>query len=347
MQNSRELVRRCLDFEYPERIPHDLWVLPWAEIHYPREISEIRRLYPNDFVITDYAYPPSPKVRGDRHTKGNYTDEWGCVFENCQDGIIGEVKQPIIADLDQWRNAVPPYKQLPENPKSAYDRISRFYEKTDKFVFANCCPRPWERYQFLRGTENALIDVMEGKKEFTDLLIRINDFYLQEFQFWVKAEVDGIMFMDDWGAQQQLLIPPDLWRDIFKPIYREYCTMVHAEGKYIFMHTDGCVQEIFGDFIEIGIDAINSQLFTMDMKALEEIAKGKITLWGEIDRQHVLTSSDPQQGRDAVRKVASHFFDPRGGLIAQFEFGLGTNPATALAVLDEWHQIEKEGKWNG
>ena len=177
-----------------------------------------------------------------------------------------------------------------------------------------------------------------------DLLKAIQDFYLKELEFWVKADVDAIMFMDDWGAQNQLLIPPRIWRDLFKPLYKEYCDLAHSQGKFVFMHSDGCITEIFEDLIEIGVDAINSQLFTMDFAYLAEKAKGKITFWGEIDRQQVLPSKNPQIGREAVRKVASSLYDPTGGIIAQFEFGAGANPETALAIFDEWEKVDQEAR---
>jgi hypothetical protein len=105
------------------------------------------------------------------------------------------------------------------------------------------------------------------------------------------------------------------------------------------MHSDGHISAIYADLIEVGVDAINSQLFCMDMAVLAEQTKGNITFWGEIDRQRILPSPDPQAGRDAVRKVAQHLYDPRGGIIAQFEFGLGANPATATAIFEEWQKI--------
>jgi hypothetical protein len=83
----------------------------------------------------------------------------------------------------------------------------------------------------------------------------------------------------------------------------------------------------------------------MDRKELADIAKGHMTFWGEIDRQHVLPSSDPEVGRSAVRDYLRHFYDRKGGLFVQLEFGLGANPATVMAVLDEFHhnfnQIER------
>lgn len=340
-QTSREIVKKTLRFEFPERVPRDIWVLPWAETRYPETIIEIKSNFPSDFCTSQYYYSPSSKVNGNPYVVGKFTDEWGCNFINVQDGVIGEVKVPIIADLNEWKFVQPPYEQLPENLQTAYDEIKRHYESTDKFVFSNICARPWERYQFLRGTENALIDMIMPDHGVKEILQKVRDFYLKEFEIWAKSDVDALNFMDDWGAQNQLLIPPEIWRNIFKPIYKEYCDVAHANGKFIFMHSDGNIQEIYSDLIEIGVDAINSQLFCMDMETLSKTAKGKITFWGEIDRQHILPSKNSELGRAAVREVAKYLYDPSGGIIAQFEFGAGANPQTALAIFDEWSKIEK------
>ena len=75
---------------------------------------------------------------------------------------------------------------------------------------------------------------------------------------------------------------------------------------------------------------------------LAKIARGKITFWGEIDRQHVLVDKNPQAGRDAVRKVAAYLYDPSGGIIAQLEFGAGAHPETVWAVYEEWEKVQDE-----
>ena len=342
-QTAREVVTKCLKFEYPDRIPRDIWMLPWAEINHPETVKLLRQRFPSDFSGTDYRYPPSGKVKGDPYKKGKYVDEWGCVFFNLQDGIMGEVDNPIICDISQWKSAKPPYEQLPSGLElqKAITVINRSCEKTEKFVIANVCPRPWERYQFLRGTENAMVDVMMPEKGGSELLRVIHEFYLKELEFWTKTNVDAIVFMDDWGSQNQLLIPPRIWRELFKSLYRDYCDLAHSNEKFAFMHSDGYIAEILADLIEVGVDALNSQLFCMDIEQISKIGKGKITFWGEIDRQHVLPDKNPQMGRDAVRKVATHLYDPSGGIIAQLEFGPGANPRTTVAALEEWERIDR------
>jgi uroporphyrinogen decarboxylase len=339
---SRERVIKCLNFDTPDRMPREIWCLPYAVKKYPEIIKEISGKYPSDFGDAGNVYRKSPRARGDAYQIGDSIDEWGCSFVNLQYGIIGEVKEPLVDELENWKNAKPPYEILPENAVQARDAVNAACA-ADKFVRATCCPRPWERYQFLRGSENAMMDVMEQERsEFKSLIKTIHDFYLRELEFWVKTDVDAIMFMDDWGSQRQLLIPPRIWREVFKPLYKDYCDLARGSSKFVFMHSDGHISEIYDDLIEIGVDALNSQLFCMDMDDLQKRAKGRITFWGEIDRQHILPSENPQDGRDAVRRVAKHFYDPRGGIIAQFEFGPGANPETVKAVLDEWNQVEKE-----
>ncbi|MDR3688906.1 MAG: uroporphyrinogen decarboxylase family protein [Fimbriimonas sp.] len=336
---SRDLVRDCLTFRHPERIPRDLWTLPWAERRYPEELQALRERFPTDFAGVPDVYQPSPRRRGAQYGIGEFVDEWGCTFVNVQDGVHGEVKEPTIPDLaaiDAWE---PPFEVLPLDPIVARDQVNAACAATERFVTSGCCPRPWERCQFLRGSENALVDVTEPEEGFSRLLAKVHEFYMRELEFWVTTDVDSINFMDDSGAQDRLLISPATWRDMFKPLYREYCDMAHANGKFVFMHSDGCISAVMGDLVEIGVDAVNSQLFAMDMAEVAAKAKGKLTFWGEIDRQHVLTSPNPEVGRQAVRTVARHLYDPSGGVIAQFEFGGGAVPATAWAIFDEWDNV--------
>ncbi len=338
----REIVQRCLRRQHPPRTPRDLWTLPWANTHHPAAVATLRQRFPSDFGGVPDVYRPAPRRRGDPYAVGTYTDEWGCVFTNIHAGVIGEVRAPLLASAADWRQLKPPIEMLPDDAATARATVNRACEASQQFVLSPCIARPWERYQFIRGSADAMMDVADGGKDVRTLLRRIQEFYLRDLRFWVTTNVDAVMFMDDWGAQRQLLISPAAWRALFKPLYREYCQLIHAAGKFAFMHSDGHIAAIYPDLIEIGVDAVNSQLFCMDLAELARVAKGKITFWGEMDRQHVLPAADPAVGRAAVREVARHLYDPAGGQIAQFEFGAGANPATALAIFEEWEAVDRE-----
>lgn len=336
---SRERVKRCLTFQTPDHVPRQLWVLPWASQRYPDEIQELNRRFPSDIGGPPNVFKPSPREKGDWFRCGTYVDPWGCVFENIQEGVHGEVHDPVLKDISEWKSVVkPPLETLDFDWNQARDTVNRACAECDVFLMAGC-PRPWERYQFLRGSQNAMMDVMDPDRHVRGIIQLIHDFHMKEMEFWTSTLIDAILFMDDWGSQRQLLIPPPVWRDLFKPLYKEYGDLARSRGKFTFMHSDGYISEIYEDLVEIGVSAVNSQLFCMDMADLARRVKGKITFWGEIDRQHILPSPDPEAGRQAVREVARHLYDPSGGVIAQFEFGPGGNPAVASAIFEEWDKI--------
>ena len=331
---SRELVKRTLEFDRPERVPRELWLLSWATDNYPADVERIRRDFPNDIVHAPAVYGTQPVTTGDPCRIGAYIDEWGCIFENRQNGIIGEVKEPLLKDWSDVDIVKPPREALTFDPGA----VNAFCRESDDFILAECCPRPFERLQFIRSSENVYYDVIDRPKEFTVLLDRIHSFYVEEFGMWAATDVDGLMFMDDWGAQRSLLISPDMWRELFKPLYRDYISIAHDRGKYCFMHSDGFIIDILPDLIELGLDAINSQIFCMDVRTLGERFRGGITFWGEIDRQHILPHATESEVADAVRLVRDSLYD-NGGVIAQCEFGPGARPENVYTVFKTWDSM--------
>ena len=142
--------------------------------------------------------------------------------------------------------------------------------------------------------------------------------------------------MDDWGSQKTLLISPEMWRQYYKPLYKDYCDLILKSGKKIFFHSDGHIESIFPDLIELGVTAVNSQLFCMDIEGLAKRYKGKITFWGEICRQHILPFGTVQDVRRAVGRVRRAMDDGRGGVIAQCEWGAHNPIDNIRAVFQSW-----------
>jgi uroporphyrinogen decarboxylase len=329
---SKELVMRTLEFAKPERIPRQLWLLPWALQNHPDALREIQDTYPDDILHVSPFYKQPPRSKGDLFEVGDYIDEWGSKFTSKQRGIIGEVKEPLVKTWADLSKVVPPVACLSIDK----EKVNDFCTNTDKFVLAGCCPRPFERLQFLRGTENVMMDLAMKRPEITELIDRIHQFYTVEFQMWARTEIDAMMFMDDWGSQSSLLISPDMWREIFKPLYADYIEIAHSHGKKVFMHSDGYITDIIPDLIEIGLDAINCQIFCMDMEQLSQIGKGKITFWGEIDRQHLLPHGSKEDIVNAVKDIYGHLYAD-GGVIGQLEFGPGAKPENVAVAFEAWN----------
>lgn len=331
----RELVYKTLNFTAPARIPRQLWVLPWAEAQHTGALQKLRRDFPDDIVSAPALYLRLPPTQGDKYTRGKYVDEWGCTFSNPLNGIIGIVQKPRIAQWSELEGLSPPDELLSLNQEA----VNAFCRESDRFVLGDTSVRPFERLQFIRTMEQALMDLLERPSELFILLDRMHQFYCREIEIWAQTEVDGITFMDDWGTQNGLLIPPALFREIFKPMYREYAEIAHKHGKYLFMHSDGYITEIIPDLIEVGVDALNSQIFCMGVEELGEKFRGKITFWGEIDRQHLLVNGTQKEISQAVKQVFQSLY-AEGGIIAQCEFGLEARPENVAAVFAAWDSFQ-------
>ncbi len=333
---SRERIINILRQKEVDRIPRNIWMLPGIDMFRSDEREKLLAAFPDDFTSPSYRYGKGKRCKGIFGQLGEYTDAWGCTWSTGEPGVIGEVKEPIIKDWSDLDTYELPWELLDEADLSQVNESCR---NTNCFVLVGTETRPFERMQFLRGTEQLFMDLADASKDVLRLRDLLHTFYIQEMTMWAATDVDGVWFMDDWGSQTNLLISPTLWRELFKPLYAQYCQILHAHGKFAFFHSDGNIEKIYPDLIEIGVDAINSQLFCMDIERLGEQYAGKITFWGEIDRQFVLPFGSRLDVEKAVDRVANALMKKhRTGVIAQCEWGLQDPMENIMAVFDHWNK---------
>ena len=67
---------------------------------------------------------------------------------------------------------------------------------------------------------------------------------------------------------------------------------------------------------------------------------GRITFWGEIDRQILLAHGPRAEVEAEVRDVRAHLY-ANGGVIAQCEFGPGAIPENVVHVFDTWQSLDE------
>lgn len=270
---------------------------------------------------------------------GKFTDPWGSVWTNMQAGIIGEVKEPVFVDYEKMEGYEAPVAQFltewEEARNGIAEQIARARE-ADKFVIGGWISL-FERMQYLRGTEDLYCDIALEEEEMFRMIELVMQYMRVYVKKWLEMDIDAMAFGDDWGTQISLLISPDTWRKIFKPLYKELIDMIKAAGKKVFFHSDGYILELYPEFIELGVDAINSQLWCMGVEKVAERFAGKITFWGEISRQQTLPFGTPEDIYAAADTMKRHLFR-NGGLIGQSEVGGDVSLENVEAVLTAWNR---------
>jgi len=285
----------------------------------------------------DFARPPSVLGQSERtHADGGTgirMDEWGSVWKTLQEGVSGEVTRPALADMGDLGAFRPPWEMVENSSVEAVDDSCR---ATDCFTIGEIGPGPFERLQFLRGTQNLFLDLAEHSSDSMRLLEIVHEFYLRHVSLWCSSVVDSIAMGDDWGSQTGLLISPEMWRSLFRPLYSQYFDLIRRAGKRVFFHSDGMIRQIIPDLIDVGVDALNCQVFCMDIEELGRSFRGQVTFWGEIDRQSVLPFGTRGDVQAAVSRVCASLGSNAGGLIAQLHWGISDPLENILAAYQEW-----------
>ena len=190
--------------------------------------------------------------------------------------------------------------------------------------------------QYLRGTENLYCDIALDEEEMYKMISYVMDFERIYVEKWLELDIDAIGFGDDWGSQISLLISPDKWREIFKPLYKELIDTIKSAGKKVFFHSDGYIYDLYPEFIELGVDAVNSQLWCMGVEKIAEKFAGKITFWGEISRQTTLPKGTPEEIAECAEMLKKFLQVNGGGLIGQSELNKDVPLENVEALLNVW-----------
>lgn len=185
--NSRERVIRTLRFEKPDRAPRHIWFGGGTE--------QVKKRFPQDFSpLFWFGHAHGKKSKRTRGVSGKvgvdtFVDDWGCPFTVAEPEVVGEVKNPPIRDWAALKNFSPPWEIL---DRADFSQVNKSCAETDKFVLAAIPDGPFERMQFLRGTENLFMDLAYGVKEVYRLRDMIHGFLIRLIKMWIKTDVDGL-----------------------------------------------------------------------------------------------------------------------------------------------------------
>jgi uroporphyrinogen decarboxylase len=178
-------------------------------------------------------------------------------------------------------------------------------------IFWNCL---FERHWTLRGMANALVDYYAEPEGVHRLFRGMTDFYKRLIER-AKTELnaDGIFTSDDIGMQTGTFFSLDVFREFYKPYYKEIIEKAHSLGMHFWLHTCGNVEAFMPDLIEIGLDVIHPiQKYTMDEKAIAAKFGKDICIWGGFDVQRTIPFGTPEEVRNEVRFMIDTYQRPDG-----------------------------------
>jgi len=175
----------------------------------------------------------------------------------------------------------------------------------------------FERLWSIRGMENALCDFYENGEEVHRLFRALTDFYKAIVKRGKnELGLDAIRTGDDIGMQTGPFFSLEIFREFFKPYYKELIDYTHSLGMHFWLHACGNIKPFIPELIEIGLDVLHPiQKYTMDEREIASKFGNDICIWAGMDVQRTIPFGTPDDVRKEVRFLFDTYFRKEGRLI--------------------------------
>jgi len=366
--NRRERVLTALDHEQPDRVPIDFGSFSGATsinvraYHLLLDFLGIKRepRVENTFIFTaaidedilDRFHVDTKSVKpslplSEFNGPEEFVDHaWEIKWRRSTDytyapveGPFQKILTPSPEDLKKYRWPSP--CEL-EDPTRWRQNARKIRQITNRALVGRLPMGIVSLAQILRGFEGWAVDLVLNRKFSEALHEKLTEIWIETAEVILDAlgeDVDIVYFGDDYGAQNQTMLSPQMFRERIKPLLIQMIKRVRAKTKAkIVLHSCGSIYPLIEDFIDIGIDALNplqANAGNMDPRKIKEKAGNALTLWGGIDTHVILPKGTPKDVEEEVKRKIDILGDGGGYVLsADHNILIDVPPENLIAMFE-------------
>lgn len=334
----RERVQLALNHEAPDRCPMQISFTPEfatrlkqdmgltdADMHNPHgggNTYVTERALDQDVLLTSVGWANSYYGTETHATDGQtYTDEWGITWKNTPYTTkfgVGHYTEMVGYPLakDQAISSYQPPDPTRPELYTETERVLQEY-KDEYWIVGVTVTTIFETAWALRGYQQTLMDFALDPDLIETLFDIPFHYHLTAAKKLVELGVDMIWTGDDVGGQNMMIISPDTWRKHLKPRMATFFAslkQINPDLKIAY-HSDGNIEPIIPDLIEIGLDVLNPiQPASMNPAEIKKKFGDKLCFWGSIDEQYTLPFGTPAETEaEVIARLQT--LGQKGGLI--------------------------------
>lgn len=332
---SREIVRRAIEFERPPRLPFFLGG-SWSD-----RLSRVIQGFPND-VCDCWEM--------DRGADGWFfdnpvQDDWGCVWRRTRADNMGQV---VGHPLEDWRRLDTYQPPDPRNPFYFARIEGDIQDAGDRYVVITSHFTLFERLHMLHGFARTLEDfyLEPGRiHRLLDMILEFKIAHIDEAARRFGDRVHGILLTDDWGTQQNTFVSPEMFKEFFLERYRQLFAAIHSHGWHVMLHSCGRINDFLPFFIDVGVDVLNMQQpQAYGIRELGQSLAGKVCFLTTVDIQATLPTGDPETVRSEARELVENWSTPEGGFVV-FNYGdsesIGVGDNIAEVMFEAFYDLRE------
>ena len=335
--NNKERVSAQIEHRETDHIPYTIGfegdVAERLDSHYG--YTEWRALIDNAIVRI-----PVPELVIDDTAAATHTDRFGSTWQVNRRPF--HLVEPALKTPSLKGYVFPDIDALFDEEWKA-EALAFAEQNRERFVVGGFGFGLFERTWALRGFDGALMDAAAEPDFYDELVDAVTEHQLEILEHLLALPLDGIMFSDDWGYQQGVLLGPERWQQVLKPRLARMYARAHEVGKYVLSHCCGSIADIMPDVIEIGLDVLESvqpEASGMNPYELKRRYGSQITFWGGLGSQSTIPFGTPDEIRTEVSTLCREMGRDGGYILAPSKALQPETPAeNAAAVVESFlHQ---------
>ena len=170
----------------------------------------------------------------------------------------------------------------------------------------------------IMGMEDILVNLATEDEATLTLLKRRKDLQLGILERILdqnKGEIDFMWIGEDLGTQHAPMISPEIYRKTIKPVHKAFADLAKSYDIPLMIHTCGSSSWAYEDFIEVGIDAVDTlqpEAANMSPRYLKEKFGGRLSFRGCISTAGPLSFGTAEDTRNYVRDTLEIMMDGFG-----------------------------------
>jgi uroporphyrinogen decarboxylase len=357
----RERALMAIKHQEPDRVPIDNWMVPeiqkkMTEYFGCENYEELLKLLGVDFR-NNYG----PSYMGQTFKKypdGTVEDLWGVRRKTVtygkgtdHEGTYSEVAESPLEPMKTVEE-IEKYSRWASPDWWEYSSVHQDCEKFHPdYAVINVGDRLDRTAQlkptmYLRGVQQTFADLLMNPKIVECIRDHVVNYFV-EYDHRVfkaaKGAIDVFMMGDDIGGQTGPLLSLEMWRRYFKKGFKTYVGIAHQYGIPVMYHTCGDVKQFIPDFIECGLDILQSlqpQATNMDIRQLKKEFGKHICFQGGMDIQHVLPLGKVEDVRQMVRYAMESAKEGGGYTICTaHNIQIDTPIENVVALFEAYHEF--------
>lgn len=200
-----------------------------------------------------------------------------------------KLKKPDQKDIDRVLKYIREYKEATEGTKIGVT------------VLFGCLSQTF--YEFMVGMNDFMMACYEDKPFIEEILEDSTEYLIEFCKAIVSEGVDFIWPADDIAFKSGLFLPPKFMKEMWVPRMARIMEPALDAGIPVMFHSDGKLDEIVEDLIEMGVNCLNPMdPYGIDYRDYKKRYGNRLCLSGNIDIEFPLSKGTPEDVEKDVRQ---------------------------------------------